>query len=132
PPQALARDADVGAALSWVVGGKGTRHDARARTGQVEHLPGELQHGALERVAEILRPGEAWRPVHHRDAAANQVVDVAEAARLAAVAENGDVLAAKGLHDEVGHHASVLAVHSRAVGIEYAHDLDVERVLAVV
>src|SRR6185295_17168068 len=70
--------------------------------------------------------------IHHGYAAANQVIDIAEAPRLAAVAEDRDVVAAQGLHDEIRYHAAILAVHARAIGIENAHDLDVERVLAVV
>ena len=36
------------------------------------------------------------------------------------------------LDDEVADHAAVVGVHARAVGVEDAHDLDVELVLAVV
>src|SRR6185369_5084961 len=132
PPETLSRDTDVGAALAWIVGGKRPGHDAGGRAGQVEHLARELEHRALGRVAEIHGPGEVPRRVHHGHAAANHVVDIAEATGLAAVAEDRDVLAAQRLHDEVRHHAAVVAVHARAVGVEYPHELDVERVLAVI
>ena len=36
------------------------------------------------------------------------------------------------LHDEVRHHAAVVRVHARAVGVEDAHHLDAQLVLAVV
>ena len=62
----------------------------------------------------------------------DQVVDVLEGARLAAVAVDGDVLAAEGLADEVGHHAAVVGVHEGAVGVEDADHADVQVVRAVV
>ena len=62
----------------------------------------------------------------------DQVVDVLEGARLAAVAVDGDVLAAERLADEVGHHAPVVGVHEGAVGVEDADHADVQVVRAVV
>ena len=51
----------------------------------------------------------------------NQVVAVLEAAGLGAVPEDGDVLVAEGLHDEVGDHAAVLRMHVRTIRVEDAH-----------
>ena len=70
--------------------------------------------------------------VHQPHEALDQVVDVAERARLRAVAVDRDRLAVQRLDDEVRHHAAVVGVHARAVGVEDARDLDVELVLAVV
>ena len=64
--------------------------------------------------------------------AVDQVVDVAEGARLAAVAVDGDRLVRERLHDEVGDDAAVVRVHARAVGVEDARDLDRQLVLAVI
>ena len=77
------------------------------------------------------RPGEAGGG-HHPHEAFDQVVDIAETAGLAAVAVDGDVLAAQRLDDEVAHHPAVVRMHARAVGVEDADDLDVEVVLAVI
>jgi hypothetical protein len=56
------------------------------------------------------------------------VVDVAEAAGLAAVAVDRQRLAAQRLHDEVRHHAPVVDLHARPVGVEDAHDAHVDAV----
>ena len=64
--------------------------------------------------------------------AVDQIVDIAERARLLAVAVDRDVLAAQAWHDEIGHHAAVVGVHARAVGVEDAHHLDAQPVLAAI
>ena len=51
---------------------------------------------------------------------------------MRAIAVNGDVLTTKRLADEVGHHAAVVRVHERTVGVEDAHHANVEIVRAVV
>ena len=84
------------------------------------------------RVADVHRPGEVGRRVHQPHHGVDEVVDVAERARLLAVAVDGDRLAAQRLDDEVADHAAVVRVHARAVGVEDAHHLDAEAVLAVV
>src|SRR4029450_7288755 len=63
---------------------------------------------------------------------AQEVSDGAERARLAAVAENRDVLAAQRLAHEGGDRAAVLDAHARAVGVEDPHDARLELVVAVV
>ena len=62
----------------------------------------------------------------------HQVGDVAEAARLLAVAEDRDVLVAQRLAHERRHRAAVVQAHARAVGVEDADDLRVDPVVAVV
>ena len=57
---------------------------------------------------------------------------IAEAARLLAVAVDGQRLAAQGLADEVGHDAAVVQAHARAIGVEDAHDARLHAVRAVV
>ena len=59
----------------------------------------------------------------------DQVVAVLERARLRTVAENRDVLAVQGLHDEVGDDSAVLRMHPRPVRVEDAHHarIDVTR-----
>ena len=60
----------------------------------------------------------------------DQIVDIAERARLRALAVERDGLAAKRLHDEIGNHAAVVGMHARPVGIEDPRDLDAQLVLA--
>ena len=62
----------------------------------------------------------------------DQIVDVAERARLRAVAIDRDVAPEQRLDDEVRHHASVVRMHARAVGVEDARDLDAHVVLTPV
>src|SRR4029434_10297638 len=85
PSQALASDADVGPALARVVRGQGPAHDLRGGGRELEYRARELEHRGLDRISQVDRPGEARLRIHHGDAAADQVVDVAEAAGLAAV-----------------------------------------------
>ena len=58
--------------------------------------------------------------------------DVAKAARLRAVAVDGQRLAAQGLAHEVRHHPAIVEPHARAVGVEDADDVRVDAVVAVV
>ena len=64
-------------------------------------------------------------PVH-------QIADIAEAARLRARSEDGDRFAAQGLIDERRHHAAIVQLHARPVGIEDARDVGAQAVVAVV
>ena len=64
--------------------------------------------------------------------AGHHVVHIAERAGLAAVAVDRDRLAGERLRDEVRHHAAVLRVHVRAVGVEDAHQPAVEALFAPV
>ena len=70
--------------------------------------------------------------IHQPDHAFHQVVHVAEGAGLAAVAVEGERLAAQGLHDEVAHHPAVIGQHARPVGVEDAHHADLGAVHALV
>ena len=92
----------------------------------------QLKHGELAGVANVDRPAEIVRRIHHAHHAFDQVVDVLEAACLGAVAVDSDVVAGEGLDDEVGDHAAVVLVHARAVGVEDADDLDADAVLTVI
>ena len=100
---------------------------------ELEDLLGELADGELAGIAEIDRAGEVVRRVvHQAQQALDQVVDIAEGARLRAVAVDRDGLALQRLDDEVRHDAAVVGVHARAVGVEDARHLDAQLVLAVV
>ena len=92
-----------------------------------DHLR-QLEDRELVRVAEIDRPDEIVRAVHHPQHAFDKIVAVAERAGLAAVAEHGDVLAAERLADEVRHDAAVERMHPRPVGVEDPHHAHVQPV----
>ena len=77
-------------------------------------------------------PVELRRALHQAHEAFDQIVDVAEGARLAAVAIDRDRLALQGLDDEVRDHAPVVRMHARPVGVEDPRDLDLELVLAAI
>ena len=91
---------------------------------------GEFEHGEFIRVSDV--DGAGMVAVHQADHAFDVVVAVAEGAGLRTVAVDSDVLAPKSLHDEVGNDTTVVGVHAWAVGVEDAHDADVDAVLAFV
>ncbi len=64
--------------------------------------------------------------------AVDEIGDVAEAARLGAVAVDGERLAAQGLHHEVGDDAAVVGLEPRAVGVEDADQVGIDAVVAVI
>src|SRR5579862_2862669 len=120
---------DVGAALQRVVDRQRLVDQLRLGADVPDHPLGQLAHRDLDGVAEIDRAGHlVWRR-HHPDEALDEVVDIAEGAGLRAVAVDGDVLALQGLDNEVRHHAPVVRVHARPVGVEDAHHLDARPVL---
>ena len=96
PAELLLGQRDVGLAPRRVVGRQ--RLGGRASTSlPVSSITSSAssQDRELARVAEVHRADEIVRAVHHADDAFDQVVAVAERARLAAVAEDRDVLAAR-------------------------------------
>ena len=102
----------------------------RTRVGQSDHPIGQFAHRNFVRIAHIDRAGDAVAGRHQADEPIDQVVDVAERAGLAAVAVQRDVLAAQRLDDEVRHHAAIVRMHPRPVGVEDARHLDARLVLA--
>ena len=80
----------------------------------------------------LIGPVTSSGGLHQPHEPVDQIVDVAERAGLAALAVDRDVLAAQRLDDEVGHHAAVVRVHARAVGVEDARHLDRQLVLAAI
>jgi len=102
------------------------------RTGQVEHLLGQLLDRELVRIAEVDRAWEIAPGVHHAQEAFDEIIDIAERAALLPIAVDRDRLTLQRLDDEVRHHTPVIGVHPGAIGVEDPHDLDVELVLPVV
>ena len=123
---------DVGLALGRIVLRQRPAHELRGRAGHRQHLLGQLQDGELARVAEVDRPGHVVGRGHHPQKPRDQVVGIAEAAGLAAVAVDGDRLALQRLDDEVRHHPAIVGMHARPVRVEDPHHLDPQVVLAKV
>ena len=102
-----------------------TVDDAARRARHPDDRARDLLDRHLPRVADVDRVVHVGQ--HQPDDAVHQIGDVAEAARLRAVAENRDVLVPQRLRHERGHGASVVEPHPRAVGVEDADDLRVQR-----
>src|SRR5688572_4379392 len=132
PFQHLPGERNVRLALLRVVARQLPAHDLRARPGEPDHLLGELEDGGLAGIAQVDRPRDLVAGVHEPDQRLDQVVHVAEGARLRAVTVDRERLALERLHDEVRHHAPVVGVHARAERVEDARHLDAHLVLAVV
>src|SRR5262245_63667701 len=105
PAEQLARKPDVGLTDLWVVNRERTVHDAAVPTHEPQDRLRELEDRHLARVAEV--HGTVVAGFEKSDDALDEIRDVAEAARLLAVAIHRDVLAAQCLHDEVRHDAAV-------------------------
>jgi len=59
----------------------------------------------------------------------NKIIHVAKASGLPTIAIDGDVLSSKGLNDKVTHHATIVRMHARAVGIKNSDDLYLQLML---
>ena len=132
PVQLAAGQGDIGLALRRIVGRQRPVDEFGLRAGQFDHQLRQLQDRELAGVAEVHRARKIVRTVHHPDDAFHQVVPVAEAARLRAVAKDRDVFSVQCLANEVAHHAAVEGMHPRAVGVEDPHDADVQSVHAMI
>ena len=130
PAQQLLGPGDVGLADLGVVDGERLKDDLRARAGHLDHLLRQLQQRHLVRVADVDRQVRVG--LHQRDQPLDQVVDVTEAARLAAVAEDRHRLVLQRLAQEGRDRPPVVRPHPRAVGVEDPHDARVDPLLAVV
>src|SRR5882762_5497024 len=123
PAQQRSRPRDVRAPLLGIVLGKGPdRTDSAALAHDLPDGLCKLDQGHLPRVPQV--DGESIALVLQGHQSGDKVVDVAEAAGLGPVAEDGEVFAAKGLRDEGGDHPAVIGAHSRAIGVEDARDAD--------
>src|ERR1039458_8201927 len=83
-----------------------------------------IEDGELLGVAEIDR--KMLLASRQKHDSLDEIVDVAKAARLAAVAVDGERLAAQGLHDEIGDDAPVAGMQARAIGVEDARDARID------
>ena len=60
--------------------------------------------------------------IHQPQKSLNQIIDIAKATRLAAIAIDGDVVTSEGLHDKVTDDTAIIRRHTWAVGIKNTHD----------
>ena len=120
PAEQVARARDVGLAHLRVVDRQRLEHDLRARLGQLDDQLRHLEQRHLVRVADVHRLVHVRLGEQHE--AADQVVDVTEAARLGAVAEDRDRLVGERLAHEGRDRAAVVRPHARAEGVEDADD----------
>jgi hypothetical protein len=132
PPHLAAGQSDVGAALPGFVGRERVVHQRRPRPDEVAHQLGQLPHSELAGVPEVHGARDVIPCTHEPYEPLDEVVHVAEGARLRAVPVQRDGLVAQRLHDEVGYHPPIVRVHAQAVGIEDARHLDAQPVLAPV
>src|SRR5260221_2752444 len=130
PAEQIAGAADVGLALLRVVDRQLLVDDLRARLGHLDHGLGQLQQRELVRIADVDRHVHVG--LGEGDDSPDQVVDVTEAARLAAVPEDGQRPVLQRLAQEGRDRAAVVRAHARAVGVEDADDRGVDALLAVV
>ena len=104
--------------------------DLGSRACQLDDAFSKFEDRAFVRIAEVHRAGEIVRRIHESKQAFDQIVDIAERARLGAIAVDGDRLATQRLDDKVRHDAAIVAMHPRAVCVENSRDLDAQSVLA--
>ncbi|MDE2237079.1 MAG: ATP-dependent DNA helicase RecQ, partial [Elusimicrobia bacterium] len=120
PAQGGARQGDVRPADLGIVDRQGLEDDPRAGAGQPLDRLGQAQDGQLAGVADV--DGRLDVGAQQGVDAADQVRDMAEAARLASLAVDGQGFAGEGLGDEIRHGPAVVLAHARPVGVEDAHD----------
>src|ERR671936_1966162 len=113
PTENLFRPRDVRLADLGIVDRERLVHDLARRAGHAEHGVGQLVQRELARVPDVDRQVLAALGEQHE--AADQVVDVAEAPRLRALAEDGERLSLERLPHECGNRAPVVRAHARPV-----------------
>src|SRR5512146_2033317 len=106
PAEELPRARDVGLPHLRVVDRQGLEHDLARRPGGREDSLGQLEDGVLAGVADVDR--QVLAGLGEQDQAPDQVVDVAEAPRLRAVAVDGERLLGERLAQEVRDRAAVV------------------------
>lgn len=132
PAQFLLRQGDVGAASGWIVCGQRLLDEFYVGAGHFDNQFRQLANGEFTGVADIHRSHEIIGAIHHGDHAFDQVITIAEGARLTAIAKDGDILTGQRLSDEVRNNASIVGMHPRSVGIENPHDPNVDFVHAMI
>src|SRR5690606_5446464 len=76
--------------------------------------------------------GHTGREVHKSCDALDQILDIAERARLGAVAVKRYRLPLQRLYDKVRNHPPIIGMHAGTVGVEYASNANVDAKLAMI
>jgi hypothetical protein len=92
----------------------------------------QFKNGVLTRVPYIDRANHLIRALHQGDEAINEIVHIAETARLCAIPIDREIFSPQGLHDEIADDASILGMHMRPICIKNARHFDFDSMLAVV
>src|ERR1019366_5785146 len=121
---------DIGFALLRVVLVQDLEDDFRSAAGHAADVIGELENRHLARISQVHRI--PLRGEHEAIESIHQVADVAETAGLGAVAEDGHGFASQGPIEERRHHAAIVQLHARAVGVKDAGDVGAHAVRAVI
>ena len=97
-------------------------------------LVGQFIHREFARDCRYLPASESSSRfgVHQPDQAVDQIADVTERTRLAAVAVDRQLFAAQRLNDKIRNDAAVVFQHPLAVSVENADDSRVDVVLAMI
>src|SRR4029077_10866992 len=105
PSEKLLRECDIGPSLFGVGDGQGLVDDLRTGFGQLFDRLRELEQRELVGIANV--DGIVVRRLRERDEPPDEVADVAERSRLAAVAEDRERSVAERLAKERGNRAPV-------------------------
>src|SRR5215211_6300130 len=130
PTEQLAGARDVGLAHLRIVDWERLEHDVTGRPGDPYDDLCELDERVLGRVADVNRVVLA--ALREQVQAPDQIVDVAEAPGLRAVAEDGHGHVVERLAHEGRNRAPVVRAHARPIGVEDARDGRVDALLAVI
>lgn len=102
------------------------------RPGLVNDQFCQFPDSELARIACVDRTGEVVGGVHQSHKGLYEVIHIAERARLATIAIEGNRFVLQSLHDKIGDHTAIVWMHVRPVSVEDAGYLDAEPVLAMV
>jgi hypothetical protein len=121
---------NIGTPLRGIVLRKRFVANPAAGPGDEENFTGAPQNVPLFRVADV--DGKMFLGAGKAENAVDQIGDVAETARLAAVAIDREVLFEECLHHEVRDDPAVSGLQPRAVGIEDPHHPCVDAVVSMI
>ena len=102
------------------------------RPGLVNDQFCQFPDSELARIACVDRTGEIVGGVHQSHNDLYQVIHIAERARLAAIAVEGNRFVLQGLHNKIRDHTAIVWMHVRPVCVEDTGYLDAEPMLAMV
>ena len=130
PPEQGSCLGDIGAALHRIVDRQGLVADLAARASDRQNLARTILDGPLHRVSDV--HGKMLARTREKKNARDQIGHIAEASGLGAIAIDGEIFLEQRLDHQVGDDAPIGRLQARAVGVEDAHHVGVDAVVAVV